>query len=96
MMVIINNKNIYVKTKVRHLGLYVDQKLTWQQHVNKKPAGQEIKLTVKTFLNKLTLNPTIWTHNIQLLDCTKLRIQIFQCKINNDHVLICIQFQPSI
>jgi hypothetical protein len=31
--VTINNMHILVETEVKHLGLYFDQKLTWQKHV---------------------------------------------------------------
>jgi hypothetical protein len=81
----INNIKIPVKTEAKYLGLYLDQKLTWQKHVktkrqklNLRPRemswllGPKSKLSIenKLLLYKCILKP-IWTYGLQLWGCTK-------------------------
>jgi hypothetical protein len=42
--VIINNTQIPVQTEVKYLGLYLDQKLTWQKHVKTKRLTLNLRL----------------------------------------------------
>jgi hypothetical protein len=41
----INNIQIPVQTEVKYLGLYLDQKLTWQRHIKAK--RQQLNLKVR-------------------------------------------------
>jgi hypothetical protein len=83
--VTINNMQIPVQTEVKYLGLYLDQKLTWQKHVKTKRQKLNLKLREMTWLlgrksklsmeNKLLLYKCImkplWAYGIQLWGCTK-------------------------
>jgi hypothetical protein len=75
----INNIQIPVQTEVKYLGLYLDQKLTWQKHVKTKCQqlnlkarqmswllGRKSKLTLenKTLIYKCILKP-IWTMELK-------------------------------
>jgi hypothetical protein len=54
--VTINNMQIPVQTELKYLGLYLDQKLTWQKHVKTK---SEVKLkTMRNVLAFWTVNPS--------------------------------------
>jgi hypothetical protein len=81
----INSIKIPVKTDAKYLGLYLDQKLRWQKHVETKRQklnlrlremswllGRKSKLSIenKLLLYKCIIEP-VWTYGIQLWDCTK-------------------------
>jgi hypothetical protein len=74
-----------VQKEVKYLGLYLDQKLTWQKHIKTKRQhlnlkvqqmscllGRKSKLSLenKILVYKCILKP-IWTYEIQLWGCTK-------------------------
>jgi hypothetical protein len=95
----INNIQIPVQKEVKYLGLYLDQKLTWQKHIKTKRQhlnlkvqqmswflGRKSKLSLenKILVYKCILKP-IWTYRIQLWGCTKpLNMKVLQ------------RFQPNI
>jgi hypothetical protein len=81
----ISNIQIPVQTEIKYLGLYLDQKLTWQKHIRTKRQqlnlkvrqmswllGRKSKLSPenKTLMYKCILKP-IWTNGIQLWGCAK-------------------------
>jgi hypothetical protein len=81
----INNRPIPVQTEVKYLGLYLDEKLTWEPHIKAKRRQLDLKIKniywlpnrkSKLFLeNKLIiykhiLQP-IWTYGIELWGCSK-------------------------
>jgi hypothetical protein len=91
----INSIQIPVQTEAKYLGLYLDQKLTWQKRQNKElEAKQETswllcpksKLSIenKLLLYKCIIKP-IWTYGIQLWGCTEPSntkiIKRFQSKV---------------
>lgn len=81
----INNSQIPIQTEVKYLGLYLDQKLTWQKHIKTKRQHLNLKirqmswllgrkstfsLENKILVYKCILKP-IWTCGIQLWGCAK-------------------------
>jgi hypothetical protein len=83
--VTINNIQIPVQKEVKYLGLYLDQKLSWQKHIKTKRQhlnlkvqqiswllGRKSKLSLenKILVYKCILKP-IWTYGIKLLGCTE-------------------------
>jgi hypothetical protein len=83
--VTINNIQIPVQKEVKYLGIYLDQKPTWQkniktkrQHLNLKVQqmfwllGRKFKLSLenKILVYKCILKP-IWTYGMQLWGCIK-------------------------
>jgi hypothetical protein len=81
----INSIKIPVQTEAKYLGLYLDQKLTWQKHVQTKRQklnlrlreiswrlGRKSNLSIenKLLLYKCIIKP-IWTYGIQLWGCIK-------------------------
>jgi hypothetical protein len=53
----INNIQIPVQTEVKYLGLYLDQKLTWQKHIKTKRQ----QLNLKSTIDVMTLRTKIQT-----------------------------------
>ncbi|PNF20026.1 hypothetical protein B7P43_G05944 [Cryptotermes secundus] len=83
--VTMNNMQISVQTELKYVGLYLDQKLTWQKHVKTERQnlnlklremswllGHKSKLSIekKLLLYECTIEPT-WTYGIQLWGCVK-------------------------
>jgi len=81
----LNNQNIPKSSSSRYLGLFLDQRLTWADHIKKKKIllnsrrkslqfllGKHSKLNLKTklLLYKTLLMP-IWTYGIQLWGAAK-------------------------
>uniref|UniRef100_A0A1Y1JXT3 Reverse transcriptase domain-containing protein n=2 Tax=Photinus pyralis TaxID=7054 RepID=A0A1Y1JXT3_PHOPY len=91
--VTINNVQIPQTQTVRYLGLHLDSKLTWKQHITKKKKQVEIKtrelqwligrksrvsLENKILIYKAVIKPT-WEYGIELWGCaSKSNIQIIQ------------------
>jgi hypothetical protein len=91
--VTINNIQIPIQTEVKYLGLYLDQKVTWQKHIKTKCQqlnlkvgqmswllGRKSKLSLenKTLIYKCILE-LIWMYRIQLWGCAKpLNTKIIQ------------------
>jgi hypothetical protein len=46
----INNIQILVQTEVKYLGLYLDQKLTWQKHIKTKRQQLNLKIRQMSWL----------------------------------------------
>ena len=91
--VYINNQQIPRKTEVKYLGMTMDNKLTWKQHIIKK--RKQVDLTVKklnwligkksklSIANKILIYKTIiipiWTYGLELWGCSsKSNITIIQ------------------
>jgi hypothetical protein len=85
----ISNIKIPVQTETKYLGLYLDQKLTWQKHVKTKRQKLNLRLREmywllgckskfsienKLLLYKCLIKP-IWTYGIQLWGCTNNQTQ---------------------
>ncbi|KAL1460251.1 hypothetical protein WDU94_012177 [Cyamophila willieti] len=83
--VALNNTLIPRDTKVRYLGIHLDQKLTWKHHIQMKKTqldlkykkmfwllGPNSKLSIenKLLLYKMILKP-VWTYGIELWGCAK-------------------------
>lgn len=91
--VTMNNVPIPVKTETKYLGLHLDQRLTWNPHIQAKRRqldakfrqmywlmGRKSKLSLsnKVLLYKTMLKP-IWSYGIQLWGCAKpTRIKTIQ------------------
>ena len=80
-----NNVPIPMRTNVKYLGLYLDQRLTWSTHIKTKRLHlnhklrsmywllgrkSQLSLANKLLLYKCVLKP-VWTYGIQLWGCTK-------------------------
>jgi hypothetical protein len=83
--VTINNRDIPHNTEVKYLGLYLDQKLTWRTHIQKKRQqltlrarqlswllgkSSQLSLENKTLIYKAVIKP-IWTYGIELWGCAR-------------------------
>jgi len=81
----INNKQVQISNHAKYLGMHIDSKLTWKQHLNYKRTqiklkmnqlhwmmGKHSKLTLnnKILLYKTIIKP-IWLYGIQLWGTTK-------------------------
>lgn len=81
----INNIPIPLKSDVKYLGLHLDRKLTWKNHIKTKKAQLNLKvrqmywllgkrsqlsLENKVLLYKIILKP-IWSYGIELWGCSK-------------------------
>jgi len=88
-----NNAPIPVTTEVKYLGLHLEQRLTWNTHIQAKRRQFDIKFRQLHWLlcrnSKLTLNNTlllykvvfkpIWSYGVQLWGCAKpTRLKIIQ------------------
>lgn len=83
--VILNGKVIPNKDTVRYLGIHLDKRLTWRDHITKKRKELDIKIKTMYWLlgfksnlslnSKLLLYKTaivpIWTYGIMLWGCAK-------------------------
>jgi hypothetical protein len=91
--VTINEIQIPRKTEIKYLGMTVDRKLTWKQHIAKK--RKQINITIKqlnwllgrksnlAIANKLLIYKTIiipiWTYGLEFWGCaSKSNISIIQ------------------
>lgn len=84
-VVYINNQQVPVDTSAKYLGLYLDAKLTWRTHIEKKKEQINAKVRQMYWLigwhsklslyNKrliyLTILKPIWTYGIQLWGCAQ-------------------------
>lgn len=83
--VALNNQLIPQNDNVRYLGIHLDRKLTWKQHIEKKKVqlklkhskmfwlmGPKSKVSIqnKILLYKMVLKP-VWTYGIELWGCAK-------------------------
>lgn len=83
--VTINSQPIPIRNEVKYLGLHLDQKLTWTNHIKAKKQQLVIKTRQMNWLinrksqlslkNKLTIYKTIlvpiWSYGIELWGCAK-------------------------
>lgn len=89
----LNNIEIPQSTSMKYLGLHLDNKLTWRDHINKKKQHIELRLKNLYWLigrtsslsldNKLLLYKTIikpiWTYGVELWGCaSKSNVAIMQ------------------
>jgi hypothetical protein len=80
--VMLNNKPILMKNKVKYLGLHLDRRLTWKTHIKAKKKKQQLNIKTKqmnwligrksqlSLENKLLIYKVIlkpiWTYGIEL------------------------------
>jgi hypothetical protein len=81
----INNRSIPTDTRTRYLGIHLDRKLTWREHINKKKIQinmvfkdlywilrKKSKLNIETKIHiyKSVIKP-VWTYGVQLWGASK-------------------------
>lgn len=81
----LNDAHIPIKDKVKYLGLHLDKKLTWKEHIRAKRQQLDLKIRNMSWLinrksklslkNKLSIYKCIlrpiWTYGIELWGCSK-------------------------